>query len=329
MKKYPSPVLLLITSLLILLITFLSACSAGKAPAREFVYSGEALPMEVPAAPMKYEQQTSPASPEFLSDSTGSMKADVDRIVIRNGSLEIVVDTPPDSMKKISKLAEELGGYVVSASMTEEQLDSGLKVPRATITIRVPAEKFDEAMEAIKSESNRLPLRENIDSQDVTSEYTDLQSRLRNLKNTEEQLLKIQEEAYKTEDVLQVYERLVQVREQIEVIQGQINYYNESSQKSAISVTLIANEAVQPLTIGHWQPVGVAKDAVQALINTVKVLANIAIWLVIFVLPILLLLYVIFFLPLSLIWKAWRRRVKQKKLAAATPPPAPPANPES
>ena len=117
--------------------------------------------------------------------------------------------------------------------------------------------------------------------------------------------------------MLSVYNQLVQVREQIEVIQGQIKYYDESAALSAISAELIANEAVQPLTIGGWQPVGVAKNAVQALINTMKFLANAAIWLVILVVPVLLVLFLVIVLPLRLVWRAWKRRRASAKSGQA------------
>jgi hypothetical protein len=119
--------------------------------------------------------------------------------------------------------------------------------------------------------------------------------------------------------VLNVYNQLVQVREQIEVIKGQIKYYEQSAALSSISVELIADEAVQPLEIGGWRPDGVAKDALQALINTLKFLANALIWIIIYILPVLLVLYVIVFLPLSLVWRAWKRRRAARK-QAITPP---------
>jgi hypothetical protein len=77
----------------------------------------------------------------------------------------------------------------------------------------------------------------------------------------------------------------------------------------------LANEAVRPLTIGGWQPVGVAKSAIQTLINTLKFLVNAVIWIVIYILPVLLLLYLIFVLPLSLVWRAWRKRRRERKAA--------------
>jgi len=126
--------------------------------------------------------------------------------------------------------------------------------------------------------------------------------------------------------VLSVYNELVRIREQIEVIKGQIQYYEQSAALSAIRVDLKADAAVQPLTIGSWQPAGVAKEAVESLMSALRFLANAAIWMLIFVAPVLLVIYLIFILPLSLVWRSLRRRRAQQK-AASLAPPAPPAPP--
>jgi hypothetical protein len=126
--------------------------------------------------------------------------------------------------------------------------------------------------------------------------------------------------ANRTEDVLSVYNELTRVRGEIEVIKGQIQYYEQSAALSAISVRLQANAAVQPLTIGAWQPAGVAKTAVQALLDTMRLLANAAIWIVILILPVLLVIFLIFVLPLRFLLRALRRR----RTAPPTPPVAPP-----
>ena len=82
---------------------------------------------------------------------------------------------------------------------------------RADITIRVPAEKLNDALSRIKNESDQEPLSQGIDSQDVTKDYTDLQSILHNEEATEAQLQKFMEQATTTEDVMRVYSELVQV----------------------------------------------------------------------------------------------------------------------
>jgi len=284
----------------------LAACSAE---------SG-AMPMEAPVAEEVYvERQAADSSYNSSAGVASSVPAastTVERLVIKNASLSMAVDDPEASMDLITSLAEELGGYVVSAYMYQTTLESGAQVPHASISIRIPAEKLNHVLETIKAETTQPLLSENIDSQDVTADYVDLSSRLTNLEATEVQLQQIMDEAVKTEDVLAVYSQLTYIREQIEVIKGQMKYYEEASSLSMVSVELIANEAVQPLTIGGWQPEGVAKKAVQALINTVKFLAEAGIWIVIYILPVALLV----FGPLALIvWAVMRRRAKGKKAA--------------
>jgi hypothetical protein len=300
-------------------ILLLSGCAQAAAPTEAPAYDqsmGAAPPAPGEVAREAEGGGTSQSVANFPEQAT-------ERIVIKNGNLTIVVVDPPQSMDTISRMAEEMGGFVVSANLYKEQLSSGIEVPRASITVRVPAEQMDEAMRRIREQSNQDPLSENINSQDVTSDYVDLQSRLKNLEAAEAELTKIMEEAQKTEDVLAVYNQLVSIREQIEVIKGQIKYYDESAALSAINVELIADEAVQPIEIGGWQPQGVLKNAVEALLRSLQFLVNALIWIVIYVLPVLLILFLIFVLPPLLLIRAWMRRKKRK--AAQNQTPTPPA----
>lgn len=311
-------------AMLIISTILLGAC-ASAAPELAYDQAAGGAPGAMPEFAEVEEAREMPAAPEeeYLADSATSANA-TERIVIKNASLTLVVDDPSSSMDNISALAEEMGGFVVNANLYQQYLDGGVEVPRASITIRVPAERLNEALERIKSESEQDPQSESVNSQDVTRDYVDLQSRLRNLEATEAQLNRILEDAYTTEDVLAVYNELVRVREQIEVIKGQIKYYDESAALSSINIELIADEAAQPLTIGGWQPQGVAKNAVQALIDTLQFIVNAVIWIAIYILPVLLVLYLIFFLPISFVWKRLRARRAARKQAAA--PPAAPAS---
>ncbi|MCK4800711.1 MAG: DUF4349 domain-containing protein [Anaerolineales bacterium] len=293
--------------ILSILVILLSSCAGGFSrydSVEQSVPMAKGVDFAVESYPAEVESAIAPASyadEEFRT-------ARISRMVIKNASLSIVVEEPGATMDAISDLASEMGGFVVSSNLYRIQLDGGLEVPQANITIRVPVEKLDQVLEEIKSGAGQI-LNENISGQDVTQEYTDLESRLRNLENAEQQLTSIMEEAYKTEDVLSVYNRLVEVQEQIELIKGQMQYYEQSAALSAISVNIQANEAVQPLKIGNWQPVGVAKRAIQALINTLKVFANIFIYLVLLVLPVTLILY----FPGRWIWNGLKRLFARRK----------------
>lgn len=300
-----------ITYLIIGLAFALSACAAAASHTDQLLVEQnvKSLPGRVESEMVAEEMggvggyAPEPRMPEV------ELPANVERLVIKNADLTIVVENPAQTMDAIARMAEEMGGFVVSSNLYQTVLESGVEVPRASITVRVPAERLSEALAQIESGAGQV-LNENISGQDVTQEYTDLQSRLRNLEQAEAQLSKIMESATETEDVLRVYSELNRVREQIEVLKGQIQYYEQSAALSAISVDIIADAAVQPLTIGGWQPIGVAKDAIQALINTLKFLANVAIWLALFALPVALVVY----LPVRGIWllvrRLWIRRRK-------------------
>lgn len=303
-----------LVSVLFIITILLGACA--RAPQEMSGFEEAAYAPAVAEAP-RYDTDKS-----FQVNSMSAISyQDVERIVITNASLSIVVSDPSASLDYISKMAQDMEGFVVSANLFQRELDSGETVSQASITIRVPAGRLNDTIEQIKNQSNQDPLSESRESQDVTRDYTDLQSRLRNLESAEAQLQKIMDTATKTEDVLSVYNQLVQVREQIEVIKGQIIYLESSAALSAINVELIADKAVQPLTVGGWQPAGVAKNAIQALINGLKFLANAVIWIVIFVLPIALALFLVVFLPIYLIWWVIRRRRSNQKKQSISPQP--------
>lgn len=296
---------------LVLASLLLSACAAA-APDKDMFYTEpSALGMPAP------ESAVRDVSGEFgVGGGSGfdesANQATTERLVIRNANLSIVIDDPEAEMNAIAALAERMGGFVVSSYLYQTTLASGIEVPSASITVRVPAEKLSEALAVIESDAKTV-LTKNETGQDVTAEYTDLQSRLRNLQDAEVLLRQIMQEATDTEDILNAFNQLNSITEQIEVLKGQIQYYEESAAMSAISVELIASQAVQPITIGGWEPVGVAKDAIQALVNALQGIVDALIWLGLYVLPIVLVIG----LPLWFVGRGLIRWANRRSKTAA------------
>jgi hypothetical protein len=236
-----------------------------------------------------------------------------DRLVIRNANLTLVVTDPTASVEAITKMAEDMGGFVVSSYLYETAYGTGdLTTTQGTITVRVPADQLDMALDSIKAGAIEVRS-ENISGEDVTQQYVDLESRLRNLEAAEEQLQEIMGSATTTEDVMMVYNQLVQVRGEIESVKGQMQYFEQSARLSAITIELIPDAAAQPLQIAGWRPEGTAKAAVEALIQALQFIAEAGIWAVICVLPIGLILGV----PAYFIIRAIRRRRKAAKAKAS------------
>jgi hypothetical protein len=305
------------------LVLMLSGCAAAAPVSNSVSVAPSAPPMAAPAmdsaAQSKQMAGAAPA-PEFAAPMAPGEAAAPDQLVIQNANLSIVVSDPVKAQDAIEKLTKDVQGYVVSSNLYKSQSEAGVEYPEVNISIRVPAEKLDDVLNRIKGlvQNPQLDvLSETRSGQNVTKEYTDLKSRLTNLEQAEAQLREIMASATRTEDVLAVFNQLTSIREQIEVIKGQMKYYEESAAMSAVDVRIQSQESVAPLTVGSWQPEGVARDAVQALINALKFLVTLLIWVVAFVLPIGVVLFLIIGLPIILI-----RRSRAKRKAANTPPPS-------
>ena len=295
-----------------IIVSMLASCAALMPASSTRSSGGAAQDMAAapPAAPVmeKAMAEEGAPSPDFATTGVSA-----ERIVIKNANLSIVVTDPVVSMEAIGKLATGMGGFVVTSNLYKTTTSSGIEVPVANITIRVPVAQLDAALNQIKSmvtDKDVDILNEDVSGQDVTSEVTDLESRLRNLQAAETQLLEIMDNATLTEDVITIFRELTTIRGEIEVIQGQIKYYRESASLSAINVYLQAKAAVEPITIAGWQPGVEVQKALQALVNGGKYLVNALIWLVLFALPFL----AVIILPIYFIIKAIRKHRQTKKI---------------
>ena len=265
---------------------FVTACGSAAAPEAPVM---DVLPSSGGAPAVEQDMfAPEPVFEESASNSgSGASAAAIERIVIKNADLAIVVSDVQGRMEAIQSMAEGMGGFVVSSNLYQSYTSDNIEVPEATITVRVPAEKLTEALDQIKKDVVEVQS-ETVSGQDVTAEYVDLQSNLKSLEATEEQLNKILEEATTTEDVVNIFNQLTYYRQQIEVTKGQIKYYEEASALSAISVRIVAEETIKPLVIGKWEPKGVALEATQDLIDFFQGFSEFLIRFIIFTLPVLL-----------------------------------------
>lgn len=246
-----------------------------------------------------------PVAQSIAREEGAAGSAQAERLVIQTVNLALVVSDPAATTRTVSQLAQDLGGFVVSSNSYQTTIGTGQSTTRATMSLRVPADKLEEALSRLRGLAVTVQS-ESRSGEDVTAQYTDLASQLKNLEAAEAQLQKIMEGADKTEDVLNVYQQLVNVRGQIEQIKGQMTYYREAAALSLINLELIPDALSQPIEVGGWKPEGVAREAIEALITTLQSLASLGIWLGIYVLP----LFVLGALLLWVVRLALRRKPK-------------------
>lgn len=157
-----------------------------------------------------------------------------DRKLVRTASVGLIVKSPAQVAEQIIQLAEGAGGFLVTSNV-----NGGADATSASLTIRVPAEKFDE----VRAQIRKLGLHvenESIEAQDVTKLYVDQEARLRNLRAEEQQYLGILRKAATVKETLEVSDKLNEVRGSIEEKQAEFEALSKQVETVAINITLRA-----------------------------------------------------------------------------------------
>ena len=303
------------TILSLLVLLFVAACAPAK----------QTQNMQPNAEEMGWGFSTDSAEPEApaAAESAPEMTAEgQERLVIQSAYLEVSVEDPVAAMNATSDLAKRMGGFVVNSHRYSDRTYNNVTYSRTSIVIRVPAEKLEAAMKIIRelsADGKDGVISESISGEDVTSDFVDSSSRLRNLKAAEEQLVKLMENTDDLEATLQVFKELTDIRSQIEVLEGHIKFLKESAALSSISVEFIAEASLQPIEIGGWKPKGVAKEALGNLIRSFQNFINFLIRFSIECLPFLIPLGVGLYFMIRAIRKSAAKRRARKISADVVP----------
>jgi hypothetical protein len=295
-----------LVGLALLVASALAACGATPEP-RMAVGSAAVEPM-VEEVLVQQDVERSSAVDEATS-SYASAGVEVEQMIIWNADLSLTVEETKEAMKQVQAVARNLGGRTSGSEswLSDDQL-------YARLTIRVPAEQFEDAMAQLRDLATEVN-RESANSEDVTDQYVDLASRLRHLEAKEAQLLDFLNEAEDTESVLAVYEHLAGTQAEIEQVKGRMAYLEQLSAMATITVELYPEKAAPTVIEEQWKPGFTLRNAARALVNTLEALADGIIWLAIYLLPVLLLIA----LPIAaVLWtvRRWRRRRRQTGAAA-------------
>jgi hypothetical protein len=205
-------------------------------------------------------------------DQDQAAQQGLQRLVIKTADISLQVESARDAEASVRALVAQLGGYVVKVetSGTDDNLTS-------RVTFRVPAARFDEALTGVQGLAKKV-LSRTVAGDDVTEEFVDLESRLKNLEATRDRLQSFLDRANTVEDALKVNQSLSDIQGQIEQLKGRKQYLQQSAALSTITVSLAPVPAVAPIVAEEgWQPLAVARDALRELVSFGQGLATIAI----------------------------------------------------
>ena len=185
-------------------------------------------------------------------------------LIIRSGTASIQVDSLDQAMTLVQALARRVGGFVAGSARRagQGQLHS------ASLEIRMPAERFDEAVEGLRP----LGKVESVDisAQDVGEEYIDVNARMVNARRLETRLIELlARRTGKLGDVLAVEHELARVREEIERYEGRLRYL-----RSRAAVSTLTLNVHEPIPVVDQGSRGVVAEAArQAWRNLIDLVA--------------------------------------------------------
>jgi len=225
------------------------------------------------------------AVPESFSFQPSQPTESQNRLIIKESYLSLVVKNVSYTQKKILEKTEKLGGFMV-----QSYFDNPQEAASATITIRVPAKKLDQALNDFKKLAVKV-VSENLSGTDVTEEYTDIEARLNTLYKTKTKFEEIMEKANRVQDILEVQRELINLQGQIDALVGQKKYLEKSADLAKITIYLSTDELSLPYAPAEsWRPQLVFKQAVRSLILTLRKIATVLIWAFVYS-PILILFF--------------------------------------
>lgn len=211
-----------------------------------------------------------------------------DLLIIKTGSLTLQVDGISAAVTAATRQIDALGGFASGSQRSGTGQEA-----QAMITFRVPAAKWDEAMNALRGLAIEV-ISEQSTTEDVTGQVVDLGARVRNLEATEAALQAIMNKADLIKDVLSVQAELTTVRGQIEQLSAQKAHLEEQAAFSTLKAEFVLKPA--PVLIEQqagYDPASEVDAASASLVGVLQDVETAGIWFGIVWAPILLALAVV------------------------------------
>lgn len=255
-------------------------------------------PMEAPMAEIALAQEAGAPMPAATMSApnagatSNNQVAPSQRLIIKTAELELTVDDTAVAMQNTTDTVVGAGGYIVSQRVWEVD---GFRY--GSMQLGVPVAEFERVLTMIRRLGDVTV--DIASGQDITDEFVDLNSRLGNLQATQTRLREFLNDAQNVEEILAVNAELSRVEEQLEVIQGRINYLADRAAFSTITLSfnpIVPTPTPWPTsTPPAWNPLGVAGDASEDLVDTAQDTIDSAIYATIFCGPWVLVALVMLF----------------------------------
>jgi len=266
---------------LLVLSALVIACSSGAGAAPDAVGGGDSdlarTDVQRAAAEAAGALERAEAGAAADADLPMAELVDSTRRIVKTGELAVEVEDVTAALRVVRAVARELNGYVSGS-------EAGDAASGATLTLRVPAGRFDEALERLRALGTEVLL-ENTSEEDVTSALVDLEARIENLRASEVTYRALMERATRIDDILAIQARLDEVRGQIEQLEAQAQTLNRQADLSTLTVSLVPQAVPLEQSTQGWNPGDTVQQALAALLVVGQALLTAVIWIAVVLLP--------------------------------------------
>jgi hypothetical protein len=232
------------------------------------------------------------AEPEQAHNTRGKqpnpaavIKPDWDKKIVKTANVNLEVKDYKQYSRSLYEKAKQFGGYVSG----ENQSVSEYRIENA-VTIRVPVEQFDNAVNALVEDGIKVN-EKTITSEDVTTQFVDGRSRIEAKKQVRQRYLELLQNAKNMSEILEVQNHINSVQEEIETNNGRLNYLGNVSAMSSIQITYY--QILNPAAVSDKDE-SFGKRVIAAFTNGFKWLGELFVTLL-SIWPLLLLLSVCFY----------------------------------
>lgn len=287
---------------------------ATEAPAMMFE---EALPaLEAPASAEDAARQELEASagalPESAVVNTGAeAPAASTHMIIKSGEVKLLVENTDNAIDRATQVVGDVGGYIVSSRVWYQPYYDGKNYKYATITIGVPVQQFEKTLSRLRGLAVQV-LDETASGDDVTDQFVDLQSQLTNLEATRDRIKSFLEQAKTVDEALRINQELSNIEAQIEQIKGQMNYLEDRSSFSTITINF---EPVLPEILptptptpqpNVWEPGKTFENSKETVTRAYQGIVDLLIWFFVVFVPLIA-------PPVILVWLLWKLVTRKPK----------------
>lgn len=256
-------------------------------------FNAQSAPEEAAAYEMGYDLTASQAV---------TQPAVTDRKLIRTIRLNVETDTFDDLIKQLQTTVAEMAGYIEQSDISGSSMTNGNYPSRryASITARIPSTRLDQFVQEVEGKGNVTYKSES--TEDVTLQYTDLESRKKTLNTEQERIWELLEKADSIESIIALEERLSEIRYSLESMESQLRVYDNQVDYSTVYINIdevkiftpTAPESIgERISKGFTANLETAKQALTTLFITF--IATIPLWAPLLMIAVVILLLYRFF----------------------------------